>query len=877
MPGRFSSFETTPLPAAAPVPVADPRRPWQARALAVLAFGALALGMAVAPAAASTQLSEGLPFSDVAFFPTRPQISPNGQYAVYLQDAVIDNAPELWSVRLDGSTAPERLSDPLVAANSDVTFAISPDSARVVYLVDQDTFGAIELYSVPIAGGARVKLHPNLTSPRYVLNFLISPTSDLVFFIQATGSSDLSFQLYSVPISGGTPVRLNADLAFDVDVEGFRVNPAGTMVVYRAGWDSGGFWELFSVPATGPSDEVVKLSQTLPPAGGDVDPYFQISPNGTRVVYLADTTATGAYNLYSVAIGGGVPIKLNSTLPPPPASVDNGDVSQFQISANSSRVVYRADGSSAGVYQLYSVPLLGGTVSRLNGTLGTNEDVEPGYLISADSNTVVYRSDEDLNDIVDLYSVALSGTGTPTKLNGALTGLRDVLDFAISPNSARVVYSADEIQDTLNELFTVAIGGGPATRLNPTLNAGGDVQKYRISPNSSWVIFGADQVDTLDELFAVPIAGGSVLKVNETPVFGGDVVLKFIQTTVFEISSNSVDVVYVADQDVDDDFELYVSSLGGPPGPPTDVVAVPGSLQALVTFLPPASDGGSGITGFTVSSNPPGGVDSIAGSTDLSHLITNLVNGTAYTFTVRATNVHGEGDPSVPSEPVTPATVPGAPTAVVATGWHRSATVAFAAPGSNGGSAITGYTVTSAPAGGIDRHAGTTGLNHYVFGLTNGVPYTFTVVATNVMGPGPASAPSNLATPACNLFCDDLESGNTSAWDFTTTPALTILKTATSSGPYAVDDPITYSIVVTNTGNVTLTGAVVTDPGATVEPCTPAQPATLAPAATLTCPATHVVTQADLDAGSYTNTATAGSDQTDPASDDEVVIFAGIS
>ena len=105
-------------------------------------------------------------------------------------------------------------------------------------------------------------------------------------------------------------------------------------------------------------------------------------------------------------------------------------------------------------------------------------------------------------------------------------------------------------------------------------------------------------------------------------------------------------------------------------------------------------------------------------------------------------------------------------------------------------------------------------------------------------------------------------------------PALKVTKTATSPGPYdSVGDVVTYSISVKNTGNLSLTGVTVTDPGVGVAlgTCTPAIPASLAPGASIVCAATHAITQADLNAGTYTNTAVGDSDQTAPASDDETV------
>lgn len=114
----------------------------------------------------------------------------------------------------------------------------------------------------------------------------------------------------------------------------------------------------------------------------------------------------------------------------------------------------------------------------------------------------------------------------------------------------------------------------------------------------------------------------------------------------------------------------------GAPGAPSDVSATPGDASATVTWTAPASDGGSAITSYTVTpyigleaqtpvpvpGNPP----------PTSAPVSGLTNGTAYTFTVSASNANGTGPHSAPSAPVTPT----APTAPLPTG--SSADVASA-------------------------------------------------------------------------------------------------------------------------------------------------------------------------------------------------------
>ena len=88
--------------------------------------------------------------------------------------------------------------------------------------------------------------------------------------------------------------------------------------------------------------------------------------------------------------------------------------------------------------------------------------------------------------------------------------------------------------------------------------------------------------------------------------------------------------------------------------------------------------------------------------------------------------------------------VPNAPTIGTATGGASSVSVAFTAPSDVGGGAITGYTAISSPGG----FTGTgTSSPITVSGLSAGTSYTFTVVATNAYGTGPASAASNSASP----------------------------------------------------------------------------------------------------------------------------------
>ncbi len=117
-------------------------------------------------------------------------------------------------------------------------------------------------------------------------------------------------------------------------------------------------------------------------------------------------------------------------------------------------------------------------------------------------------------------------------------------------------------------------------------------------------------------------------------------------------------------------------------------VATAGDTTASVVMVAPAT-GGSAITGYTVTSSPAGGVDSNAGGTGLTHAITGLTNGTAYTFTATATNAIGTSAASPASNSVTPAVAGSYPRFVNQIGLTESGTGPYTYLGTNAGDYTT--------------------------------------------------------------------------------------------------------------------------------------------------------------------------------------------
>jgi Tol biopolymer transport system component len=190
-------------------------------------------------------------------------------------------------------------------------------------------------------------------------------------------------------------------------------------------------------------------------------------------------------------------------------------IDDVAISPNSQYVVFTADIDVDDQYDLYSAPITGNVPVKLNPPLAAGGAVH-FFQISPDSSHVIYRADQEVDERAELYSVPIAG-GPALKLNGPIVSGGNVSTFKIAADTGRVVYTADQQSNDVIELYSVPIGGSAFVKLNPPLASGGDLSPFgfEIDPVSDRIVYSADQ-DTNDlyELYSVPITGGLSIKLN---------------------------------------------------------------------------------------------------------------------------------------------------------------------------------------------------------------------------------------------------------------------------------------------------------------------------------------------------------------------------
>jgi len=135
---------------------------------------------------------------------------------------------------------------------------------------------------------------------------------------------------------------------------------------------------------------------------------------------------------------------------------------------------------------------------------------------------------------------------------------------------------------------------------------------------------------------------------------------------------------------------------------------------------------------------------------------------------------------------------------------------------------------------------------NYTYDVENTGNVTITnIVVTDNLIPS-ISCPVNVLLPGAQTPASDQETVNGNL-----TPALTLIKTATTPSYNTLGDTVDYTYVVTNSGNVTITSPIIVSDDKISSVSCPALPASgLLPTQSIICSATYTVTQADIDVGS---------------------------
>lgn len=360
--------------------------------------------------------------------------------------------------------------------------------------------------------------------------------------------------------------------------------------------------------------------------------------------------------------------------------------------------------------------------------------------------------------------------------------------------------------------FQVAARGGPdlaSARFGPFSTPSNPVVPPHSPPTPPKRLFAYTENGSATVSVKQPVfhGGGTVSMLTVTASPGGQTASSPIQNdwTDIKVTGLTNGTAYTFTATATNEYGTSVASApsasvtpGTVPGSPLAVSATAGDGSAVVTWTPPASDGGRPLEYYTVTASP-GGATRPVGPTVTSSTFAALENGTSYTFTVTAHNSFGDGLASEPSNavtPISPITPPPAPTGVTAAAGDGQAVVSWTAPASDGGSPITGYTVTAAP-GGATLAVVDSSTTVIIGSLTNGTSYTFTVTATNGVGTGPPSASSDPVTPQAGAPAPQTTSQTVPPEGGTAT---------TGSGATA-SDPITTSVSVPPTadgGTVTI-------------------------------------------------------------------------
>lgn len=467
----------------------------------VVATLALGAAMASPTVAATEELGGGVPgdprmITSVGETARHSVVSPDGATIVYIQ--IDDHGSESVVARPAGGGNAITLSGPVAGGDVDV-LTVSPDSEWVVYMADQNTPGKRELISVPIGGGQRNKLSGDMPAGGDVLytsllygdnadSVVFTPDSTTVVF-RADAERDNAVELFSTPIAGGKREKLHARFGIGSHVFPVELTSDGSRLVYIARRSGSSLSRLYSTPLRNWETTVLAPYSTTVHS-------FSLSADQASVFWVGTRDNESTQELSKVPITGGDSIQLSGS------TVPDGRIGRtYTETGDGNYLIYAAEQEAINVAGVYAASVDGSSWRKLSpelpprggvGRIHTNPDRR--------SSQVSFLATEQSTGQPALY-MADAAAGGPVKVNPALTG-SSISPIGFDATGSRFIFTADSGADGAARTYSVATDSPwrlawISRDIDDLLVIEGDLAsgspKPLISDDGSWVVYLGSQ------------------------------------------------------------------------------------------------------------------------------------------------------------------------------------------------------------------------------------------------------------------------------------------------------------------------------------------------------------------------------------------------